>query len=53
MNNTYQLHDETAKRLHGAAIFVAILLDRAPGSDGDDLRAAAGTLAAQNPELGE
>ena len=41
MNRNYTLHDDTAKRLYKAAF-----------DTGDkDVEAAAGTLAAQNPEL--
>lgn len=52
MNQSYQLHENTASRLHDAATVFAELMETQGNSDrAGELRAAAGTLAAQNPDI--
>lgn len=53
MNRSYTLHNDTAERLYVAANMMAVLAELVDPDEANNLRAAAGTLAAQNPALGE
>lgn len=51
VNQSYTLHDDTARLLYEATIDTAIWLQEEHPESYTELMAAAGTMAAQNPEL--